>query len=100
MTTEIPEQKCWFCGIVQDRVTFLPDDRKKPKSDDYNVCINCAAPGIFMSDLTVRRPMAKEVIEFFLDNDCSSQWLVLVAYLAASGKKDTEIWNIGKEPLV
>jgi hypothetical protein len=100
MTTDIPDQKCWFCGATQNQVSHLPDDRRKPKPDDYNVCINCAAPGIFTPELIVRRPTAKEIIEFFLDDDCSKQWLILAAYLASHGKKDAEVWNIGKELLV
>lgn len=100
MTTVIPEQPCWFCGVLQDQVSHIVDDRRKPKPDDFNVCIGCAAPGIFTPEMTVRRPTSKEIIDFFLDDECSEQWLVLIAFLAQQGVPKEKIWNIGKEPLV
>lgn len=66
LTLRTPDNNCWSCGhqfsAASDFVTNKP-----PSPGDVSVCIACAAPGIFRSDLTVGKPSPEEMEELLAD---------------------------------
>lgn len=52
-TTRLPTSKCLDCGKTVTAAT-PPKGAKKPKPDDFTVCLYCGHVMAFDSDMTVR----------------------------------------------
>jgi hypothetical protein len=67
--TKTDPNNCWFCNAEITAASDVQGD-KKPVAGNISFCVMCAAPGIFLDDLTTRRPTLAEMTEILKSEDC------------------------------
>lgn len=91
-TTKTPESSCWHCGTKFTAASDLSGNMKTPTAGSCSICIMCAAPSIFMEDLTLRKPTQEEIDEI-LQSEQAAQLILAVAAKNAMARLEKKYGN-------
>ena len=63
--TQLPESRCPYCNYKLDAAGS--PEGATPSEGDWTVCLQCASPLVFNSDLNVRKPTVVDLAELKAD---------------------------------
>lgn len=78
LTKTAPGNSCWNCGHVLTGATDPLGD-KVPQEGNVSICVECASLGIFLADLSIRKPTLAEEEEIMKSPQARAYVLLIKA---------------------